>query len=374
MKRALVATISLILITNCSPPGAFAAEPIPGQHCVGEGVTVIFSSKKYTCLRVGKRTIWGTGVRKITQTNKPTWQNISSIQYENVAKWAWKNSTLKLSKRASLESGLTIKVGPHTTPNNLDPLVAFANAQSIFPKYPRPQNVTAIYFNYQDTKWAQDLLNKLLAKGAPYDISKEVIHACASPNNCRGASALTNRLTGDGVMLFSVGDTPDPNKKTGEVEAHEYHHLMQDAALFEFPNSQNNFPAWLVEGGATFIEASALNGSDFTNYLVDKRRLTQNIIGNIAVNQKWLENYLSKSDTSDRSFWTSKNDFQFTYSVGYLVTEILVSIADTNSYMNLFVDAGKGLLFSKAFEKNFGISWKNAYPLIAKSIISQSKS
>jgi len=51
-----------------------------------------------------------------------------------------------------------------------------------------------------------------------------------------------------------------------------------------------------------------------------------------------------------------------------MVNEILVNIKGPDSIMNIFLDEQSGLTFQASFEKEFGLSWSDACPVIAKAI------
>ena len=65
--------VSLIIILQCA--SAFAATPPKaGAICAKAGITVSYQSKKYTCIRNGKKLVWDKGVQNKVTASLPTTQ------------------------------------------------------------------------------------------------------------------------------------------------------------------------------------------------------------------------------------------------------------------------------------------------------------
>mgnify|MGYP003346071178 FL=1 len=93
--------------------------------------------------------------------------------------------------------------------------------------------------------------------------------------------------------------------------------------------------------------------------------------GDVSFDQSYIENYLNpKIRNSDRQSWDAfPRDFE--YSVGYLVTEYLVSARGVDSIMRMRQRISSGMDFPKAFEIIYGLAWNDAVPLLASYVWSE---
>ena len=93
--------------------------------------------------------------------------------------------------------------------------------------------------------------------------------------------------------------------------------------------------------------------------------------GDASFDQSYIENYLNpKIKNSDRQMWdTFPQDFE--YSIGYLVTEYLVSARGVDSIMKMRQQIAVGMDFPKAFEFIYGLAWKDAVPPLAAYVWSE---
>jgi hypothetical protein len=56
------------------------------------------------------------------------------------------------------------------------------------------------------------------------------------------------------------------------------------------------------------------------------------------------------------------------YDLGYMTVEALASIKGIESTMQVVVGVSQGLTFEQSFEKVYGITWKEAAPILAKVV------
>ena len=83
-----------------------------------------------------------------------------------------------------------------------------------------------------------------------------------------------------------------------------------------------------------------------------------------------IEEFLN---TADGNFLPSKFDSWLNYSLGSHVVELLVAIKGPDVLINMYEEMGKGLKFDDAFNKIFGIGWKESIPILAKTIHANSQ-
>ncbi len=60
--------------------------------------------------------------------------------------------------------------------------------------------------------------------------------------------------------------------------------------------------------------------------------------------------------------------FGYVYTLGYITMECLVALKGIDSPTQLIVEVSNGLTFEEAFLKVYGISWKDASPILAKTV------
>ena len=123
-------------------------------------------------------------------------------------------------------------------------------------------------------------------------------------------------------------------------------------------------PWWMVEGNASFTQAVAIYSKSYSEYLKERKRNTNDLIGNSLseFTKQWFEKYL---DTTTTVEWDKPENGWRMYDVGFLVNEALASIYGPNINMQLFKDVANGKTWEQAFEANTGISWSVALPKLA---------
>jgi hypothetical protein len=73
-------------------------------------------------------------------------------------------------------------------------------------------------------------------------------------------------------------------------------------------------------------------------------------------------------NTAKEEIVPAKFDSWLNYSLGSHVIEILAAVKGTDVLIDMYEEMGNGLKFDEAFAKIFGIAWKDAIPIIAKTI------
>jgi hypothetical protein len=149
---------------------------------------------------------------------------------------------------------------------------------------------------------------------------------------------------------------------TGMLEAHEYFHSLQripimDRGIEVWPH------AWWREGSAEWVQNISIsfqNFAQYKKYLVDDCYYT---CRDMTASQ--IEEFLN---TAYDNYVPSKFDSWLNYSLGSHVIEILAAINGPDVLITMYEEMGKGLKFNDAFSKIFGIGWKEAIPILAKTI------
>jgi hypothetical protein len=374
MKKALGTLLALAILLV--PINAIAAVKA-GASCSKLGVTSTYAGKKYTCIKSGKKLVWDKGVTVVVSKAStpigPTSFNDLESTYSGVPQAAWRKSrdVLNASKAKNVQP--TILIGPNSRPVYEIPQVAISQVSRLFPNFQESKEFVLIYFNYQDSSWAQAQFDKYIGTNGGYDTSGEVKKLCPGEKGCQSAAAVRNQVTGISVVLITAGPTSSADKhfQTGAIEAHEYFHTIQDTQLVGTPVNNGMLPRWLIEGSASFVEMASINYDSFDKYKIAKASLLTELLYRKEFNEKKLIQFLdAPSLGKDWSSWDSYST-QRVYDIGMMVTEIMVSLKGPESILEQNKYVASGLSYQKAFEKVFGISWADGVKVIAKVLAKQ---
>lgn len=289
------------------------------------------------------------------------------VNSDSVAYWAWKKSSIKVANSVSIAKVATIEVGPNSKPDYSTPQIAIDLASKLYSDYKQDQSLLYIYYEHQDTAWAQNKLNNFLGKDILDWQKTQAENSCRAKSDCLGAVAITHPTKPAGIVLVSASEAgkQDANHTSGTLEAHEYTHIIQDDLQGKF---LARVPRWQAEGEAMFAQAASIYHSDFAKYTNERQRIIGGLVGNPEITESWLIDFISPaSGLINWQVW-DKYDGWRVYDVGMLVTEVLASLKGPEAPMSLSLEVGNGLSYEKAFEKIFGFSWKSAVPMIAKII------
>jgi hypothetical protein len=259
-----------------------------------------------------------------------------------------------------------IFVGPNTTIPNANVKGIFENATRIFAGFAQPQSFYAVYYRFQDKDWAK-------AKFAELNISYlagQIDGSCGSLQRCNGASA--GKVSG--TVGFSQYGVTEPGGQTdtyhleGGLEIHEYTHIAQAMQFIGKQKDDQNFnylPRWFIEGHAHIAgnTGAAKSIEEYTKFRADWLRTSPN------------EEIKSFEPVDIERFYAAlmpgkyNNEmFGYVYTIGYITMECLVALKGIDSPTQLIVEVSNGLTFEEAFLKVYGISWKDASPILAKTV------
>jgi len=301
-----------------------------------------------------------------------SWQNLEQ-NYKGVAYAAWEKSSTKIKMTSQKNIKVDTLTGPNTKRPNLEVDLAISQTSKLFNEISMPSKVTAIYFSFEDTDWAQKLLNQFTNNDP--NVSNEVSHSCASKTDCYGASARL-ATNGDGILLISVSgeENLDPNHSSGSLESHEFTHTIQDTQFFNTNYSWDRMPRWYVEGHAEFTQAAVIYNDSFESYLEERKRNTQELFTqNSKYTSKWIKDFIAPEGWQAGWEPWNKGDGWRVYDIGSLVTEILVALKGPKSTLDLYKLVASGNNYHDAFEEIYGISWSEAAPIIANTIAKEIK-
>ena len=398
MKKALGSLIALVLIL--APMNAIAAVKA-GDACKKAGSTATANGKKFTCKKSGKKLVWNKGVAiappkpnaspsptatpKVTVTPTPTITATPSANpapiiekapsgfndlvenFKGVYVGVWNSSNAKISANSALDIKQNILFGPNTKSPNPQIPEMFALGTRFFAGYAQPKSFDAIYFVYDDIQWASQKLLELY--GNP-DQAQAPSRNCQSRQRCNGASANVPK-TDVGQSNFAVLDNghPDAYHTKGGIEIHEYAHMVQFMQFQGKPTSQRNgglglLPNWFVEGHA-HLAGNVASASSLDEYKVFRSFwLNARAEGLPGYSPESIESFYEKLAPGKFDSSVVSN----VYSIGYFSVEALASIKGVDSPMEIIKLVSDGATWDEAFLKVYGISWKDAAPILAKTV------
>jgi len=377
MRRTLiVALVTALLSITISTPSSAAIKA--GSKCIIKNEKKTSGSKVFTCTKSGGKLIWSKGIAANTNTARTpssqgapteeiTFANLAT-NYSGVPYWAWKKSSEKIAKSKPADVKVTVLIGPNTTLNNKKPEDGVLLASRMYADFPQASEFVLIYYNFQDIVWAEKYLDQYIGQDGGYDTSGEVKKMCPSVDRCSSAAALLNRRTGIGVTVVTSSDNQknDANFTSGTLEAHEYSHTIQNKQFVGRMPNNRQAPRWLVEGGAEFIQVASVYHESFAKYSSNRSAVTSGLFLTKTFNKTWLNDFLNPPSLGiDWENWNKYEGWRV-YDVGFLVSEILVSIGGPNAIMEIFKLMGDGLTFQESFAKVFGISWDAGIETITK--------
>jgi hypothetical protein len=398
MKKVLGSLIALALFLV--PMNAIAAVKA-GDACKKAGTTATANGKKYTCIKNGKKLVWNKGVAvttkptpaptpsgtptpsptpspSVTPTATPSPTPASIVErtptgfsdlvesFKGVYISAWNSSDAKVKANAPLDVKQNIVVGPMTKLPSTDIPAMFKRGTQFFGGYAQPKSFDAVYFVYDDISWASQKLLELYNNSY---LSQAPSRNCQSRQRCNGASANIPKLD-IGQSNFGVLDAghPDDYHLKGGIEIHEYAHMVQFMQFQGKATNQNcyfcSIPTWFIEGHAHAAGnlGSALTLNDYKNYRT--YWLNTRAEGLPGFSQESIESFYEKLAPGKSDDTVQSN----VYSIGYFTVEALISIKGADSPIELIKQVSDGLTWDQAFLKVYGIAWKDAAPILAKTV------
>ena len=391
--RLVALLIPMVLVASNSYAAVKA-----GSACSKAGSKSVSGGKSYTCVKSGKKLVWDKGVLvpvakpapsaspsasakptpAATPTVKPTPTPIAvSVTFENliennanISYTAWKKTSEIIAASTSKTGSLSVFTGPGTKPFYEDITYAMNQVSKMFPGKAEPKEILWIRYNYSDLGWAESKAKEKLSLADYNQIARNQGGNLANSNcdaqsgNCRGSYQQTG-ASGIALIMQGVENTTSADATrmtTGMLEAHEYFHALQRIPIM-FTGVQLWPHAWWREGGAEWVQNASINYKDYAKYqsfLKDDCSYSC---------QKLSEaDFVEFLTTTNENFVPAKFDQFLNYSFASHVIEILVAMKGPDALIDMYAEMGKGQSFSDAFKGFYGIAWKDAIPLLAKSV------
>ena len=375
MRIRLIALLVITPLLLSSQLSISNAATKAGGTCKKVGIKSVVANKTFTCIKSGRKLVWNKGVSTVKSAPKVmdlTFDNLFENR-KDISYTVWKRTSDSIKINNSKAGDISIFTGPNTKPYYDDYQKAVSQVSKIFPNDLEAKKILVIRYTYKDLDWAE---NTAKAELLPADYKQLVgsergpisLGNCDSLSaNCRGSRQITPS-SGVAVILQGVENTLNEefNGKlvftSGMLEAHEYFHSLQripimDRGIQAWPH------AWFREGSAELVQNLAIS---FDNYAQYKKFLIDDCYYTCkSMTSAQFEEFLN---TAKEEFVPAKFDAWLNYALGSHVIEILAAVKGTDVLIDMYEEMGNGLKFDEAFAKIFGIAWKAAIPIIAKTI------
>lgn len=395
MKKLLSALITIALIHV--PINAIAAVK-SGDACKRAGATATVNGKKLTCVKSGKKLVWNKGIAipkptpvevpipaptpsasvAPTPTPTPTPTLVPLIEkapsgfndlvenYKGVYVGVWNSSNAKITANPVLDVKQNVLLGPNTKLPNVEIPEMYSRGTQLFAGYVQPKKFNALYFVFEDIKWAEDKVLQLY--GQPGEV-QQVSRNCQSAQRCNGANASVPQIDTGHANYGVVNGASDPYHAKGGIEIHEYAHMVQMVQFQGKPTQKMNgglglLPNWFVEGHA-HLAGNVGSARTLAQYKEFRSFwLNANPEGLAGYWPESIESFYEKLAPGKYDPSVNSN----VYSIGYFSVEALASIKGVDSTIEVVKQVSDGATWEQAFLKVYGITWKEAAPILAKTV------
>ena len=400
-------TACVVLVSEIPVANAAAKA---GQSCKKVGATEVVGSKKFTCVKSGKKLVWDKGF--ISSAAKPTpsvtptpsatptiavpavptsfddlFEKRSGIAY---ALWSSANRAMKNNK-SSLPP-VEIFRGPNTPTylNDAQITSALDDVSKLYFGYAMPKKIQIFIYSRNDLQWGIDKAKSVM--GVEY-ANAESAHGgqmikCNTPDDCNDGDAFVGS---NEVAYMAVGLSAKPDRLVLErymsatTETTEFYHSIQEY-FYELNHSMkpnvggfnpsNKPPHWLNVAGENVTSSLVRFKDDYQGFrreIGDKKSWIAWIGMNFDA--AWVDSYLDISNLNN--MWSSNRggtNSQNAALMGQFLVEIFVALKGPGIMLDFHKEMSAGASFEATFQKMFGTTWTQAQPMMSKVILELYKS
>lgn len=376
MKKLFGVILTIAIALAIAPLSSGAAPkpvvtPKTGASCSPVGKTVVVGTKKFSCVKSGRKSVWNKPATLPSQkpantaapVQQPTLDNLSVAGVYDFSR-ASVNAAILKNESSNLSVGYF--VGQNVAPSTLDAVKPDLNrAIDLWgPVFAPTDRISIIWYVQQDLAWAAS--KYVEESGNPVQWSG-ILNSC-TVNYCGNATATVGA---NGKFVFEQGMNLGQLGWNRSTAGHEFTHLAQ--SKLAYPNQQK-MPLWLLEGGAQFYgeatgyllidpnktirsgmhkqyasDASALVATNFSSQSL-KQVLAAGNPANTAKLFKLVE----------LEPWGPERT-SLAYLLGSYGTEVLVAVYGHQKIVELFREFETSTNWEANFQKVYGISTSTFY-------------
>ena len=242
------------------------------------------------------------------------------------------------------------------------PQIHLDKASRLWSNFSQPKITKAFFYNFSDLRWVQD---KNIALGGSWHKPEDLAGNCKSLTEC---SSFGGAYQGMGQLFIGLSNEEKPIFNLGYIRgnfAHEYTHVVQYTQLNAPANVK--LPCWFAEGQPQVI-GQALGFENLTDYRKSRIGWLSQPAGNLGdYTPESILRFYEATGGSGNGI-CNQSFRPRVYDIGYFTVEALSSIKGIQASMDLVKSVGAGNSFESSFLKVYGISWKDASPILAKTV------
>lgn len=376
MKKLFGVILTIAIAVAIAPLSSGAAPkpvvtPKTGASCSPVGKTVVVGTKKFSCVKSGRKSVWNKPVTisspKPSNTAAPVQQpTLENLSVAGVYDFSRASVNAAILKNGSSKLSVSYFVGQNVASSTLDAVKPDLNrAIDLWgPVFAPTDRISIIWYVQQDLAWAAS--KYVEESGNPVQWSG-ILNSC-TVNYCGNATATVGAT---GKFVFEQGMNLGQLGWNRSTAGHEFTHLAQ--SKLAYPNQQR-MPLWLLEGGAQFYgeatgyllidpnktirsgmhkqyasDASALVATNFSSQSL-KQVLAAGNPANTAKLFKLVE----------LEPWGPERT-SLAYLLGSYGTEVLVAVYGHQKIVELFGEFETSTNWEANFQKVYGISTSTFY-------------
>ena len=391
-KLSIVLMVIALLVLSQSANAAVKA----GDACKKAGMTATANGKKFTCVKSGKKFVWNKGVAipkpkpvevptpaptpaptiTVAPTPTPTPAPITERapsgfndlveNFKGVYVGVWNSTNSKITSNPPLDVKQNILLGPNTNLPNIEIPEMYNRGTQFFAGYIQPKRFNALYYVQDDIKWAEAKVLELY--GNPDEV-QQISRNCQSAQRCNGANAGVPKIDSGHANYAVANSANDPYHLKGGIEIHEYTHMVQFMQFQGKSTQRINgglglLPNWFIEGHA-HLAGNAASAKTLAQYKEFRSFwLNARAEGLPGYSPESIESFYDKLAPGKFDSSVQSN----VYSIGYFSVEALASIKGVDSPIEVIRLVSDGATWDEAFLKVYGITWKEAAPILAKTV------
>ena len=283
--------------------------------------------------------------------------------YQGIPMAVW-NEAQRLANSGTEKTNFDIEIGPRTKLQAEvgSPLIYLKRTSRLWSNYAQPASTKAFFYNYSDLSWVQDKNRNL---GGSWHKPEDLAENCKNEVVC---NSFGGAFKGMGQLFIGVSNEMKSLWNLGWVRgnyAHEFTHTVQYTQLNAPANVK--LPCWFAEGQPQVIGQSL----GFEN-LIDYKRSRMSWVSQSAgvlgdYSPESILRFYEQTGAAGNGI-CNQNVRSRVYDVGYFTVEALSSIKGIQASMDLVTSVGKGNSFESSFAAIYGITWKEAAPVLARVV------